>query len=292
MILFCLGLAKCSYDFCFFDNGDRKNKLRLSLYRFENQKELLAGMQRTKTRIIIMMITVPMLQYSVAAILLIFGSVVVVFTYCLYRVSAYSQTESSSSSPLYKSVGGSNSSNEQQQIQQQQSQSKVIEASGHFANNQIENDSVSWIQGGLWHLAVYNSSSSSTSNNSTSGAKAVFSGNFTMVKPDGSQTHEHSVSDFTSNNVIIAGGDMIITGIGNIYENGELKYREVPITVHLMGKEHVLGLIIDTVKTDRHFASNHEMFGTLIKGTGLEIIEKTLPQQQNSKGMNMNGMTM
>jgi hypothetical protein len=34
------------------------------------------------------------------------------------------------------------------------------------------------------------------------------------------------------------------------------------------------------------------MFGTLIKGTGLEIIEKTLPQQQNSKGMNMNGMTM
>jgi hypothetical protein len=126
----------------------------------------------------------------------------------------------------------------------------VIGASGHFANNQIENDSVSWIQGGLWHLAVYNSSSyPSTPNNSTTGAKAIFSGNFTMVKPDGSQTHEHSVSDFTSNNVIIAGGDMIITGIGNVYENAELKYRQVPITVHLMGKEHVLGLIIDTVKT-------------------------------------------
>ncbi|MFL6329625.1 MAG: hypothetical protein ACJ705_01275 [Nitrososphaeraceae archaeon] len=40
-----------------------------------------------------------------------------------------------------------------------------------------------------------------------------------------------------------------------------------------MGKEHVLGLIIDTVKTDRHFVSNHEMFGTLIKGSGLGIIE-------------------
>jgi hypothetical protein len=118
-----------------------------------------------------------------------------------------------------------------------------------------------------------------------------------MVKPDGSQTHEHSVSDFRSNNVIIAGGDMIITGVGNIYENAALKYRQVPITVHLMGKEHVLGLIIDTVKTDRHFVSNHEMFGTLIKGTGLEKIEKTLvsssspPQQEqknNNKGMNMN----
>ena len=56
-----------------------------------------------------------------------------------------------------------------------------------------------------------------------------------MVKPDGSQTHEHSVSDFRSNNVIIAGGNMIITGIGNIYENAELTYK-VPITVHLMGK--------------------------------------------------------
>jgi hypothetical protein len=113
-----------------------------------------------------------------------------------------------------------------------------------------------------------------------------------MVKPDGSQTHENSVNDFTSNNVMISGRDMIITGIANIYENAELKYRQVPITVHLMGKEHVLGLIIDTVKTDRHFVSNHEMFGTLIKGTGLEKIEKTLLQQKNNKAMNMNGMAM
>ena len=244
------------------------------------------------------MITMPILPSTIAAILLMSASVAA-FTYYLSPTSAYSQIESfssSSSSSLYKNIVSSSSS--EQQIQQQQSQSKVIEASGHFANNQIENDSVSWIQGGLWHLAVYNSSSSSSSPNSTNAAKAIFSGNFTMVKPDGTQTHEHSVSDFTSNNVIISGGDMIITGIGNIYENAVLKYRQVPITVHLMGKEHVLGLIIDTVKTDRHFVSNHEMFGTLIKGTGLERIEKTLvssqqqQQKNNNKGMNMNGMTM
>jgi hypothetical protein len=240
------------------------------------------------------MTTVSMLPCAISTILLISASVVA-FTYYLSPISAYSQTEPFHSNPLYENVASSSGS-EQQQIQQQ-SQSKVIEASGHFANNQIENDSVSWIQGGLWHIAVYNSSSFSSSSNSTTGAKAIFSGNFTMVKPDGSQTHEHLVSDFTSNNVIIAGGDMIITGIGNIYENAQLKYRQVPITVHLMGKEHVLGLIIDTVKTDRHFVSNHEMFGTLIKGTGLEKIEKTLvltpsQQQKNNKGMNMNGMTM
>ena len=243
----------------------------------KKQMKLLAIIQR---RTFVM----TMLSYTMVVILLISASVVV-FTYYLFPTSAYSQVEpslSQSSTPLYKNIAGNG-----------EPQSKVIEASGHFANNQIENSSVSWIQGGLWHLAVYNSSSSSISPplNSTTGAKAVFSGNFTMVKPDGSQTHEHSVRDFRSNNVIIAGGDMIITGIGNIYENTELKYREVPITVHLMGKEHVLGLIVDTVKTDRHFVSDHEMFGTLIKGTGLEKIEKTLPQQKN-KGMNMNGMTM
>ena len=245
-----------------------------------------------------MIITVPTLPCSIAAILLI-SALVITFTYYLSPIRAYSQKEPFRSNPLYKSVVSDNSSEQQQQQQiHQLPQSKVIEASGHFANNQIENDSVSWIQGGLWHLVVYNSSSPSSTPNSTTGAKAIFSGNFTMVKPDGSQTHEHSVSDFRSNNVIIAGGDMVITGVGNIYENTVLKYRQVPITVHLMGKEHVLGLIIDTVKTNRHFVSNHEMFGTLIKGTGLEKIEKTLvsssprEQQKNSKSMNMNGMSM
>src|ERR1051325_6465875 len=238
-------------------------------------------------------IVITMLICTVATIFFI-SMPVTSFAYYRPAIMAYRQTVPTSNI-VYGYVVSTSNHSEEHSILQQQQQSKAIEASGHFAYNQIENDSVSWIQGGLWHLAVYNSSSSSP-NNVTS-AKAVFSGNFTMVKPDGSQTHEHSVRDFRSNNVIIAGGDMIITGIGNIYENTELKYRQVPITVHLMGKEHVLGLIIDTVKTNRHFVSDHEMFGTLIKGTGLEKIEKTLvsspPQQQkNSKNMNMNGMSM
>jgi hypothetical protein len=256
--------------------------------------KLIAEIQRRMRSSTMMIITMLMLPCTIAAILLMVSASVAAFTYYPFSASAYYQIEPSSTSP-YKNIVSNTSSSEQQM---QQSQSKAIEASGHFANNQIENDSVSWIQGGLWHLAVYNSSSSTSSPNSTNNsAKAIFSGNFTMVKPDGTETHEHSVSDFTSNNVIIAGGDMIITGIGNVYENAVLKYRQVPITVHLMGKEHVLGLIIDAVKTDRHFVSNHEMFGTLISGTGLDRIEKTLvssPQQQknNNKGMNMNGMTM
>jgi hypothetical protein len=174
-----------------------------------------------------------------------------------------------------------------------QQQVKVIEATGHFANNQIENGSVTWIQGGLWHLAIYNSTndgSNSNGGNTNNAAKANFTANFTMVKPDGSLSHEHLIKNYASNNVIIAGGDLIVTGIANIYSNNNLKYNQIPVAVHLMGKHHVLGVTIDTNKSGRHFASSNEMFGTLIYGTGLNTIEKSQQQQNGNSAMNMNMM--
>ena len=105
----------------------------------------------------------------------------------------------------------------------------AIHASGHFANNQIQNGSVTWIQGGLWDLVVHNNTnmnnqiSNNTATASVSSPKAAFSANFTMVKPDGSESHIHSINNFVSNDVIIGGGDMVITGIGNIYSDGALK---------------------------------------------------------------------
>jgi Tfp pilus assembly major pilin PilA len=176
-----------------------------------------------------------------------------------------------------------------------QQQVKVIEATGHFANNQIENGSVTWIEGGLWHLEIFNSTininSANADKNSINAAKADFTANFTMVKPDGSLSHEHSIKNFASNNVIIAGGDVIIPGIGDIYTNSVLKYKHIPIMVHLMGKHHVLGVTIDTNKTGRHFASSNEMFGTLIRGTGIQTVEKS-EQNNNNNTMSMSGMSM
>ena len=182
--------------------------------------------------------------------------------------------------------------------QQQQQPNKVIEASGHFANNQIENGTVTWIQGGLWHLDIYNSSSNA--NNETNSMNNIytadFSANFTMIKPDGSLSHEHMIKNFTFDNVILAENDIIVTGITDIYTNNNstLEYNQVPITVHLMGKK-VLGLMIDAKKTERHFASSNELFGTLISGTGLEDtgLEDTelLPENdKNNNTMEMNGM--
>jgi hypothetical protein len=171
-----------------------------------------------------------------------------------------------------------------------QQQVKVIEATGHFANNQVENGSVTWIQGGLWHLAIYNSTTNSNHGNTNNAAKANFTANFTMVKPDGSLSHGHLIKNSASNNVVIAGGDLIVTGIADIYSNSDLKYKQVPITIHLMGKHHVLGLTIDTNKTGRHFASSNEIFGTLIYGNGLSTIEKSQQQQNGNSAMSRNMM--
>jgi hypothetical protein len=83
-----------------------------------------------------------------------------------------------------------------------------IQASGHFANNQIQNGSVAWIQGGLWDLVVHNNTNlnnqiSANTTAAVSSPKAAFSANFTMVKPDDSESHMHSINNFVSNDVII-----------------------------------------------------------------------------------------
>ena len=182
--------------------------------------------------------------------------------------------------------------------QQQQQPNKVIEAAGHFANNQIENGTVTWIQGRLWHLDIYNSTTSNPNNNGTTSIMnnnnytADFSSNFTMVRPNGSLSHGHMITNFTSDNVILTENDIVVTGITDIYSNNNstLEYNQVPITVHLMGKK-VLGLMIDVKKTERHFASSNELFGTLISGTGLEDTELLLQSDKNNNNMKMDEMS-
>src|SRR3954452_12570372 len=150
----------------------------------------------------------------------------------------------------------------------------IAQASGHFANNQIKDGIVTWIQGGLWNLQIKSSPSNNTSNNTggnnTEKPKitAVFNANFTMIKPDGSFSHSHIINNFSSNYVFITKNDIVVIGIADIHSNIGLEYKQVPITVHLMGKK-VLGVTMNVNKTNGHFASSNEMFGTLISGIGL-----------------------
>jgi hypothetical protein len=224
-------------------------------------------------------------------IVFIIISISLLFT-IFYSSSPFSSGYSESTQQETKPPGLSQSSH----VDQQQQPNKVIEATGHFANNQIENGTVTWIQGGLWHLEIYNSTTSNPNNNQTTSIMnnnytADFSSNFTMVRPNGSLSHGHIIKNFTSDNVILTENDIVVTGITDIYSNNNstLEYNQVPITVHLMGKK-VLGLMIDAKKTERHFASSNELFGTLISGTGLEDTELLPQSDKNNNNMKMDEM--
>ena len=149
---------------------------------------------------------------------------------------------------------------------ERQNYSTIVKADGHFANNQIQDNVVTWIQGGIWSLDIKgNENKSNTSQNMT----ATFNANFTMIKPDGSLSHTHIIDNFNSENVIFAGNDIVIIGTSDIHSDSEIEFSHVPITIHLMGKK-VLGLMIDVKKTGGHFSGDNEMFGTMISGLGLE----------------------
>jgi hypothetical protein len=166
-------------------------------------------------------------------------------------------------------------------LEQQNNQSKTVKAFGHFANNQIKDGIVTWIQGGYWNLTIsniINDDSNSLNNNnivinndSNSRSKADFTANFTMIKPDGSLSHNHNIKNFISDKVILADKDIVLMGTADVYSDNDIinKYKNIPLTIHLMGKK-VLGLTIDVRKTEGHFASPNEMFGTLISGVGLD----------------------
>jgi hypothetical protein len=92
-----------------------------------------------------------------------------------------------------------------------------------------------------------------------------------MIKPNGTLSHNHTINNFVSKNVIITDKDIVVMGIADIYsdDDNNNEYKNVPLTIHLMGNK-VLGLTIDVAKTKEHFSSSNEMFGTLISGIGLD----------------------
>ena len=118
----------------------------------------------------------------------------------------------------------------------------------------------------MWNLNIEEIKNRSVTNPNMT---AEFTANFTMIKPDGSLSHNHIINKFKSDNVIFAGNDIVITGTSDIHSDNGIEYSQVPITVHLMGKK-VLGLMIDVYKTGGHFSGDNEMFGTMISGIGLD----------------------
>ncbi|MDP8906480.1 MAG: hypothetical protein M3M88_03055 [Thermoproteota archaeon] len=163
-----------------------------------------------------------------------------------------------------------NSSPINKNMDSQSKSENMMQAAGHFANNQIRDGVVTWIQGGYWNLQIVNVSDKLDNNEQIGNTNntANFLANFTMIRPDGSLSHNHIINNFSSNNVVLSDNDVVVTGMADILSNNGLEYKQVPLIVHLMGKK-VLGLTIDVGKTEGHFASPNEMFGTLISGVGI-----------------------
>jgi hypothetical protein len=178
------------------------------------------------------------------------------------NVNAQELVESMTNSSNTSALVSNNTGN----VPIEQNRSQPVIASGHFANNQMKDGIVTWIQGGFWNLQIDNSAKINMENTN---ANATFDANFTMIRPDGSLSHNHIINNFISSNVIFAGNDIVITGISHINSNNGTEYEAVPITIHLMGKK-VLGLMIDVNKTGGHFSGSNEMYGTLISGIGLD----------------------
>jgi hypothetical protein len=187
---------------------------------------------------------------------------------------------------------------------EEQNKSKIIKAFGHFANNQINDGIVTWIQGGFWELTINNITNNDNNNNNLNSNNNIlinnnshqtdFIANFTMVKPDGSLSHNHNIKNFISDKVIVTDKDIVVMGIADIYSNDSntiSEYKNVPLTIHLMGKK-VLGLTMDVSKTEGHFASPNEMFGTLISGVGLDTSSSaTVIDNSTQKTMMMHNDT-
>lgn len=202
---------------------------------------------------------------------------------------ANAQQPSANSSPINANMDSQNESE------------NMMEAEGHFANNQIRDGVVTWIQGGYWNLQIVDISDKSDNSNQISNntnSTANFLANFTMIRPDGSLSHNHIIHNFSSNNVVLSDNDIVVTGMADIQSNNGLEYEQVPLIVHLMGKK-VLGLTIDVSKTEGHFASPNEMFGTLISGVGINgsnststtMMDYEKPDMSNDS-LNKTSMTM
>ncbi len=204
-------------------------------------------------------------------VFVVFVSLIIVHQYILPTIISKVQSSSVILHQIYAQQPSNNITTANNNIEKYpQKECIITKATGHFANNQIKDGMVSWIQGGLWDLKIKClPHEKSLSLNDKSNLTAVFNASFTMIKPDGSLSHNHLINNFSSTNVIFAGNDIIITGIADIHSNIGIEYKQVPITVHLMGKK-VLGLMIDVAKTKGHFASPNEMYGTLISGIGLD----------------------
>lgn len=147
-------------------------------------------------------------------------------------------------------------------------------ASDVLAGRPSANSSEMWVLGGDWEFGV------------AKGNLTNLAVDITMSKIDGTGTHHHTieslgnvsgaVSPSRSERIALTNGNYTdFKGIADITTNGEIKWKGVPITVHL-ANGNIINFNIDPSKTEDHF-KGLPVFGTvesIIDQNGRELLKK------------------
>ncbi len=133
-----------------------------------------------------------------------------------------------------------------------------------------------FVLGGDWNLAV------------TNGNLSNFNTEIIMTKFDGSGRHTHYIGNLqnatgevlpiTNKTITLTNGGNFTNfmGTSDISTNGEIKWKDVPITVYLLNG-NIINIMVDPIKTDYHFKA------LPIYGTITSIIDKSGKELRNEE---------
>jgi hypothetical protein len=147
-------------------------------------------------------------------------------------------------------------------------------ASDVLAGRPSSNSSEIWVLGGDWEFGV------------AKGNLTNLAVDITMSQIDGKEAHHHTIESLKNvtgamspnrgERIALTNGNYTdFKGIADITTNGEIKWKDVPITVHL-ANGNIINFNIDPSKTDDHF-KGLPVFGTvesIIDQNGRELLKR------------------
>ena len=144
-------------------------------------------------------------------------------------------------------------------------------ASDIIAGKTNSSDATVWVLGGNWILNVMD------------GNLTNFNTDIKMTKIDGTGAHYHSIENIrdasgnytigSDKKIVLEGNSTGVSGIADITTNGNVKWKDVPLTFTILNG-NILNLVIDPVKTDNHF-KGLPIYGTvnsIVNETGKELL--------------------
>ena len=178
-----------------------------------------------------------------------------------------------------------------QQQQQQQQQLQIVFAQGNSITNNNDNNTIDTFnaKGSISSLAAGTLFGSNTTLGSHSGDLFVLGGDWNlavtngnlsnfnteiiMTKFDDSGRHTHYIGNLqnatgevlpiTNKTITLTNGGNFTNfmGTSDISTNGEIKWKDVPITVHLLNG-NIINIMVNPIKTDYHFKAL-PIYGTI-----------------------------